>query len=188
MMPIMTHLLLFFMLNTVQVHAFRFIYDKVTNASIEHTWLEVGFAYLDDTDWLTITTKNADFKNDVLAFISLPNIGGSLHNESIPLVPQVQELPVKNFDNTWTFKAKLVQAKGSYCSTQWYTPVPVEPLLISWMAVEKRVFEMAILDDNLNFKYYQTLLVDSSDISRNNSNSDLSNGETDGNGNFKRVW
>jgi hypothetical protein len=83
---------------------------------------------------------------------------------------------------------KLIQAKGSYCSTEWYTPVPIEPVQISWIVVEERMLEMAIMNDDMEFMYYQTLLVGSSNITRNNSDADLTDGSTDANGNFKRVW
>jgi hypothetical protein len=171
------------------VHALpRFLYDRHTNDTIEHTWLEVGFAYLDDSEWLSITTKNDQFQNNVVAFVSLPDFGGSLYNESVPLVPKLQQLPQKNEDNTWTFVTKLIQAGGSYCSTEWYTPVPIEPVQISWIVVEERMFEMAIMNDDMEFMYYQTVLVGSSNITRNNSDADLTDGSTDANGNFKRVW
>lgn len=166
----------------------RVIYEKVSNKTVEHTWLEVGFAFLDDTNWLNITTKNDQFATNVVAFISLPDIGGSLYNESIPLVPKLQYQPIKNNDNTWTFHAKLVQARGSFCSTEWYTPVPIEPVQISWMIVEKNMFELSLFNDDNSFNGYQTLLIDSSNITRNNSDSDLSDGSTDGHGNFARVW
>jgi hypothetical protein len=176
-------------ISKTQVHAApRLIYERISNATVEHTWLEVGFAFLDDTDWLSITTKNKDFSRDVVVFISLPDFGGSLYNESIPLVPKMEQLPQKNADNTWTFSAKLVQAKGSYCSTEWYTPIPINPVQISWMVIEKNMFEMSIYDDNLDFVQYQTLLIDSSNITRNNSDTDLSDGTTNGNGNFARIW
>mmetsp|Transcript_20179 Transcript_20179/g.34023 ORF Transcript_20179/g.34023 Transcript_20179/m.34023 type:complete len:823 (-) Transcript_20179:103-2571(-) len=166
----------------------RILYDRLTNETIDHTWLEVGFAFLNDAEWLSITTKNDEFDRDVVAFISLPDFGGSLYNESVPLVPKLQQLPQKNGDNTWTFVTKLVQARDSFCSTEWYTPVPIEPVQISWMVAEQRMLEMSILDDELEFVQYQTMLIGSSNITRNNSNSDLSDGTTDGNGNYKRVW
>ena len=166
----------------------RLIYERVSNLTVEHTWLEVGFAYVDDTEWLSITTKNTDFATDVVAFISLPDIGGSLYNESIPLVPKMLQKPQQNEDKTWTFSAKLVQAKGSLCSTEWYIPVPIEPVQISWLAIEQNMFEMSIYNDNFDFVKYQTLLIGSSNITRNNSDTDLGDGATNANGNFERIW
>mgnify|MGYP003387036467 FL=1 len=157
----------------------RVLYERITNVTVEHTWLEVGFAYLDDINWLDITTKNMEFNAEVVAFVSLPDVGGSLYNESIPLVPKLKQLPYQNEDKTWTFTVKLVQARGSHCSTEWYNPVPIEPVQISWMVVEKNMFELSI---------YQTLLIDSSNITRNNSDSDLGDGSTNANGNFERIW
>ena len=181
-------LLLFILFLHKQVNGQRVLYETVSNNTIEHIWLEVGFTYLDDTNWFTITTKNDEFQHDVVAFISLPDIGGSLYNESIPLVPKMQQLPSKNVDNTWSFTTKLIQAKGSRCSTEWYTPVPIDPVQVSWMVVEQNMIEMSIFDDDGEFKYYQSLLIGANEITRNNSDSDLSDGSTDGNGNFNRVW
>jgi hypothetical protein len=50
------------------------------------------------------------------------------------------------------------------------------------------MLEMAIMNDDMEFMYYQTVLVGSSNITRNNSDADLTDGSTDANGNFKRVW
>ena len=182
------YLLLFILFLHKQVNGQRVLYETVSNNTIEHIWLEVGFTYLDDTNWFTVTTKNDEFQHDVVAFISLPDIGGSRYNESIPLVPKMQQLPSKNVDNTWSFTTKLIQAKGSRCSTEWYTPVPIDPVQVSWMVVEQNMIEMSIFDDDGEFKYYQSLLIGANEITRNNSDSDLSDGSTDGNGNFNRVW
>lgn len=143
---------------------------------------------LDDSNWFNITTSNTEFGSDVVAFISLPDFGGSLYNESIPLVPKLKYLPAQNTDGSWTFAAKLVQPNGSFCSTEWYTPVPIEPVKISWMAVETNMFELSVYDDENSFLHYRTLLVGTSNITRNNSNTDLSDGTTDAEGNFERIW
>jgi hypothetical protein len=166
----------------------RFIYDRRTNETVDHTWCEIGFSYLDDVNWVNITTKNNESTTDVVVFISLPDIGGSLYNESIPLVPKMLEAPQRMEDGTWSFFAKLIQAKGSFCSTEWYIPAPIEPVQITWMAVEKNLFEVSVYDENSEFQQYQSLLISSSNITRNNSDSDLSDGATNGNGNFERIW
>ena len=141
----------------------RVVVDLLTNQEMEHTWLEIGFTFLDDQNWLEITTKETDLNpnnaKNMSVFISLPEYGGDSHDEGFPLVPKLQGRATKLESGEYTFFAKLVQANDSACSKEWYIPQFITEVQVSWMIAEEGVYNFS---DHL-------FIINSDEITRNNS-------------------
>ena len=92
------------------------------NHEMNHTWLEIGFTFLDDQNWLEITTKetslNPSNSTNMSVFISLPEYGGDTYDQGFPLVPKLQGRATKLETGEYSFFAKLVQANDSACSKE----------------------------------------------------------------------
>eukprot|EP00602_Paraphysomonas_sp_CaronLab_P008383 CAMPEP_0185024300 /NCGR_PEP_ID=MMETSP1103-20130426/7313_1 /TAXON_ID=36769 /ORGANISM="Paraphysomonas bandaiensis, Strain Caron Lab Isolate" /LENGTH=446 /DNA_ID=CAMNT_0027557225 /DNA_START=100 /DNA_END=1440 /DNA_ORIENTATION=- len=149
--------------------------NVITNQILDHEWLEVGFVDIDDREWTTIKSRNDNWEENVTVFISLPDIGGSLHTEGLPIVSRLRNIEYVSSENVWQFDVKLVQANDSYCSKEWYVPQYLSnKVQISWLIVEKGVY-------NLSSNFF---IVSSGDVTRNNSEPIA----TPGNKNAVRLW
>ena len=144
-------------------HFDNIVYDLRKEEELQHTWLEIGFTFLNDQIWTEIETKGEDLNlnNDtkIAVFISLPEHGGENFDEGFPLVPKLQNRATKLPDGKYSFSAKLVQANDTACSKEWYIPQPISELQVSWMLAEEGLY---------NFSEH-LFIVNSDNITRNNS-------------------
>lgn len=148
-------------------------YDRIKQQNLTHLWFEVGFVFVSDLNWATVTTNNMEWEESVSVFFSLPSFGGSHYTEGEMVAPKMQQQATKNGDNTYTFSVKLVHANDSFCNNIWTTPTYIGETQISWMVMEEGAY---FLDGN-------SMIVGSGEISR----VDDSGSATVDNGNAVRL-
>lgn len=66
--------------------------DKLTGLELTSPWLETGFLYVDDKEYITITTKSTNFNSNSVVFISLPYLGGDLYTEGLPVTARLKNI------------------------------------------------------------------------------------------------
>jgi len=143
-------------------------FDRIKRAFVTHTWLEVGFKFISDTSWTSITTHNKDWVGNVVVFVSLPSFGGSHFTQGKMLAPKMSQLARRNADNTYTFSVMFVQANDSFCNKTWSIPTPLGETQMSWIAVEEGAY----------YIQNHTFIIGSGNISRvdNSGSATVANG------------
>lgn len=133
-------------------------------------WMEIGFFYIYQNKW---TRVEATYKNftDPLVFLSLPNLAGETNFDGYPMSLRVRNTRLQyqnlNYKN-YSFEAKSYGANDTpYCS-QWKTYSPskliLAPSFISWLVVERGMFNVSHHAFNINWdKINRTNVNDSSD-------------------------
>jgi hypothetical protein len=154
------------------------VYGQVTNMKtntlVDHTWMEVGFTFMDDISWTEIKTRTTVFSGDVVAFISLPNIAGETSDEGYPASIKLREAPKIGVDGTVSFAMKLVQPNDSFCENYKPAGYIVPKLQVSWVVVEEGAYKL---------KNGQKFIISSGNITR----LDDSTSATNFNGNIIRF-
>mmetsp|Transcript_20856 Transcript_20856/g.30000 ORF Transcript_20856/g.30000 Transcript_20856/m.30000 type:complete len:1048 (+) Transcript_20856:168-3311(+) len=119
------------------------IYDLTNNrTAIDYIWLETGFIYLTDRDWVRVTTKSDDFVvNNSVVLTSLPDIQGNTHEDGRATALRLRN--IENINGSVTFEAKMFLPNDSFCSKEWTIPTTIKnPLEIAWIVVHKGAFEV----------------------------------------------
>jgi hypothetical protein len=106
-------------------------YDLISKKNVDHLFATVGFTYIDDSHWSTITTSSNQFVKETIVLVSIPE-----SSRATPAVVKLQQEAMLNEDKTVTFSMKLVQPNDSFCSKQFYTPQWYSPVQVSWMVME----------------------------------------------------
>jgi hypothetical protein len=112
----------------------RRTFDLLAHESLDHTWMEIGFATLLDSEWVSVVTTVTTFNSNtntssgsgsgsgsgsnksLAVFLGLPEYGGASYDQGFPLVPKLQTRAERRADGSHEFRAKLVQANDSFCS------------------------------------------------------------------------
>jgi hypothetical protein len=130
-----------------QVENTLFVDDLLEHNTVNHTWMEIGYASLSDTEWTTITTTvnnlNPNDERDISVFMSLPEYGGPTATEGWPMVVKMNGRAQKLPNGHYQFQARLVQPNDSFCPQLWWTPQPSPTLSIGWMIVEEGVYNVS---------------------------------------------
>lgn len=119
------------------------VLNLITNSSVEGYWLESGYVYLDDANWVSVSTTELN-ATEPIVFLSLPPVEGDSFDEGYPSAPRVRNIAV-NSEGTVTFDAKiyLVPNDTTKCSHQWSVPQPITvPFEIAWTVVEKGAYSL----------------------------------------------
>lgn len=123
-----------------------FVDDLLTHSTVNHTWMEIGYANLTDTEWTTITTSvntlNPDNSREMSVFLSLPEYGGQTATSGFPLVVKMNGRATKTTGGTYEFQARLVQPNDSFCPKVYWTPEPAPMINVGWMVVEEGVYNI----------------------------------------------
>jgi hypothetical protein len=115
--------------------------NMLTQEPVQRYWMEMGFMRIDNLAWVSATTSEAF--EDPIVFASLPDIDGDTHEDGYPVTIRVSNT-AENDDGTFSFSLKIYLTDDAECSSEWYTPQPVDPpLLISWMVVEKGAYNVS---------------------------------------------
>ena len=133
------------------------VLNMITKSVVHDPWMETGQVYLNDQQWVNLTTESSDF-SDPAVFISVPSIGTSDTSIGLVVAPRVHNIVVTG--GKVSFDVKLYQANDSFCSKQWYIPQEISPdVKVSWIVAEKGAY-------NVSGNYF---MVDSGDINRPSS-------------------
>lgn len=81
--------------------------DKLTGLELTSPWLETGFTFVDDKEYITITTKSNSFNTNSVVFISLPYIGGDLHTQGLPIASRLKDISSTNGKVTFSVKVSF---------------------------------------------------------------------------------
>jgi hypothetical protein len=133
-------------LSKANVENTLFVDDLLEHNVVNHTWMEIGYVNLTDTEWTTVTTtvNNLNPNNDrqISVFMSLPEYGGPTATEGWPMVVKMNGRAQKLNNGHYTFQARLVQPNDSFCPHIWWTPKPSPTLNIGWLIVEEGVYNV----------------------------------------------
>ena len=116
------------------------VFDVVTGQPVTTVWLEGGFTSVGDQEWVSVSSSSSGFV-DASVFVSLPNIAGEWANESFPAIARVRNVVTSG--GVVTFETRLYQANDSYCLKNWSIPRAVDPVSLSWLAVEHGAFNLS---------------------------------------------
>ena len=134
-------------MSKAEVENILFVDDLLEHKTVDHTWMEIGYVNLTDTEWTTVTTTvnnlNPDNDRDISVFMSLPEYGGPTATEGWPMVVKMNGRAQKLTNGHYTFQARLVQPNDSFCPHLWWTPQPSPTLNIGWLIVEEGVYNVS---------------------------------------------
>ena len=114
------------------------VVNMITHAPQTDVWIEGGFTKAGDSEWVTISTVLGSFQ-DAAVFVSLPDIAGETSSDGYPAIARVRNV-VRS--GQVSFDVKLYQANDSYCLKNWSIPRAVDPVSLSWLAVEHGAFNL----------------------------------------------
>jgi hypothetical protein len=124
-----------------------FVDDLLEHITVNHTWMEIGYVNLTDTEWTTITTTvnslNPNDAREMSVFMSLPEYGGQTATTGYPMVVKMNGRAQRTGGGAYQFQARLVQPNDSFCPKIWWTPVPAPQIEIGWMIVEEGVYNIS---------------------------------------------
>jgi hypothetical protein len=129
------------------------VYNLITKSPQNDIWIEGGFVFAGDAEWVTVSSVLTTFINAAV-FVSLPDIPGSTSSEGYPAIARI-----RNVVSTGqvSFEVKLYQANDSFCLKTWHVPQAIDPpLSLSWLAVERGAYELS----------GQTFMIGDGEISR----------------------
>lgn len=131
---------------TGQDAGYLLVEDLLEHNTVSHTWMEIGYVNLTDTEWTTVTTTvtdlNPDNDREISVFLSLPEYGGSTADEGWPMVTKMNGRATRTASGAYTFEARLVQPNDSYCPHIWWTPENSDTINVGWMVVEEGVYNV----------------------------------------------
>jgi hypothetical protein len=123
-----------------------FVDDLLEHNTVNHTWMEIGYVDLTDTDWTTITTTvnnlNPGDAREMSVFMSLPEYGGETYSEGWPMVVKMNGRATRIAGGNYQFQARLVQPNDTYCPKLWWTPVASPAINVGWLIVEEGVYNI----------------------------------------------
>jgi hypothetical protein len=112
--------------------------DLISKTLVDHTFVSVGFTYIDDTQWYTITSLANQFVKDIIVLVTIPQVGGT-----VPAVVKMKNPATLNADKTVTWTMKIVQPNDSYCAKTWYVPAYLAPQQVGWMIFELGAYNVS---------------------------------------------
>jgi hypothetical protein len=131
-------------------------YDLLHKEYLTYNYLEVGFVDVDpfSQTWMTINTET-NLTGEAVVFISIPDVQEILDAKWFkgtstipipPIVPKLRNRPVRNSDGTYSFQFQLVTVNDSFCSSEWWKPLVVQPgvasLQVSWLVARRGVYSL----------------------------------------------
>ena len=124
-----------------------FVDDLLEHNTVNHTWMEIGYVNLTDTEWTTVTTTvnnlNPGNTREMSVFMSLPEYGGETATSGFPLVVKMNGRAIKTTGGAYQFQARLVQPNDSFCPKLWWTPTPAPKINVGWMIAEEGVYNIS---------------------------------------------
>jgi len=124
-----------------------FVDDLLDHVTVNHTWMEIGYVNLTDSEWTTVTTTvnslNPNDAREMSVFMSLPEYGGQTATTGYPMVVKMNGRATRTGGGAYQFQARLVQPNDSFCPKIWWTPEPSPQIEIGWLIVEEGVYNIS---------------------------------------------
>lgn len=128
--------------------------DLRTGVRVTHAWMETGFVYVNDAEWVDVSSLGQNWVQPVI-LTALPDLGGSLYTNGLPTATRIRNIVV---EGQVSFQVKLFQPNDSYCSKNWHVPQYITPdVEIGWAIAEYGAY-------NVSSKY--VFIIGTGDVNR----------------------
>jgi len=114
-------------------------YDRIAAGYVNKTWFEVGFQYVDDSNWAFQQTKSHNFSNPIV-LAGLPIISGNTYSQGYPSVIRLKQIQTSG--GKVSFYMRSFVPNDTFCLSTWYTPVHHAAQQIAWMVIEKGSYSL----------------------------------------------